>query len=641
MNSEKVPGSKPFQAIELHRISPVPQDIEIAQASAIKPILQVAGELGILPEELELYGPYKAKIKLQILNRLKDIPNGVYVDVTAITPTPLGEGKTTTTVGLSQALGAHLGYRVMTCIRQPSQGPTFGIKGGAAGGGYSQIIPMEDFNLHLTGDIHAITAANNLVAAAIDVRMLHEASATDEQMFIRLFPKDKRGKRSFGTAMIGRKEKLGITVDDPEQLTPEERRRFCRLDIDPQTITWRRVIDTSDRLLRKITVGQGESETGNERETGFDITVASEIMAVLALTTSLRDMRARFAKIVIGLDKNGGAVTCDDLGVAGAMTVLMKDAIKPNLMQTLEGTPALVHAGPFANIAHGNSSILADMIGLKLADFVITESGFGSDMGMEKFFDIKCRYSGLRPNVVVLVATVRALKMHGGGPKVIAGRPLDPAYTNENLPLLEAGVVNMLQHIANAQKFGVPVVVAVNKFATDTQKELDFLCTAAVERGGAQAAVVSNHWEEGGEGALDLARAVVQAAQKPAEFKFLYPLEWSIKEKIEAIAREIYGADGVDYSPEAEARVEEYTRLGFDRLPVCMAKTHLSLSHDPELKGVPKGFRIPILDIRASVGAGFVYPIAGAISTMPGLPTRPAFFDVDIDLDTGQVVGLF
>jgi len=352
-------------------------------------------------------------------------------------------------------------------------------------------------------------------------------------------------------------------------------------------------------------------------------------------------MRDRLGRMVIGTDRKGAAVTAEDLGVAGALTVLMKDAIKPNLMQTLEGTPALVHAGPFANIAHGNSSILADMIGLKLADFVITESGFGSDMGMEKFFDIKCRYSGLRPNVVVLVATVRALKMHGGGPKVIAGRPLDPAYTNENLPLLEAGVVNMLQHIFNAQKFGVPVVVAVNKFATDTQKELDFLCSAAVERGGAQAAVVSNHWEEGGEGALDLARAVVQAAQKPAEFKFLYPLEWSIKEKIAAIAREIYGADGVDYSPEAEARVEEYTRLGFDRLPVCMAKTHLSLSHDPELKGVPKGFRIPIHDIRASVGAGFVYPIAGAISTMPGLPTRPAFFDVDIDLDTGQVVGLF
>ncbi len=344
---------------------------------------------------------------------------------------------------------------------------------------------------------------------------------------------------------------------------------------------------------------------------------------------------------MIGLNKQGEAVTCDDLGVAGAMTVLMKDAIKPNLMQTLEGTPALVHAGPFANIAHGNSSILADMIGLKLADFVITESGFGSDMGMEKFCDIKCRYSGLRPNVVVLVATVRALKMHGGGPKVIAGRPLDPAYTNENMPLLEAGVSNMLQHIAIAQQYGIPVVVAVNKFATDTQKELEFLCEAAVDRGLADAAVVCNHWEEGGEGALELARAVVTAGQKPAKFEFLYPLELSIKEKIEVIAREVYGADGVDYNPEAEARIAEYTRLGFDRLPVCVAKTHLSLSHDPDVKGVPTGYRIPILDIRASVGAGFVYPIAGTISTMPGLPTRPVFYDVDIDFDTGQVVGLF
>ena len=641
MKADQVPGAKPFKAITMHRISPVPQDIEIAQASEIKPINQVAEELGILPEELELYGPYKAKIKLSVLERLKDVPNGVYVDVTAITPTPLGEGKTTTTVGLSQALGAHLGYRVMTCIRQPSQGPTFGIKGGAAGGGYSQIIPMEDFNLHLTGDIHAITAANNLVAAAIDVRVLHEASATDGQMFIRLFPKDKQGKRHFSMAMGPRKAKLGITVDNPELMTPEERRRFCRLDIDPQTITWRRVIDTSDRLLRKITIGQGDSESGNERETGFDITVASEIMAILALTTSLRDMRERFGRIVIGMSINQEAVTCDDLGVAGAMTVLMKDAIKPNLMQSLEGTPALVHAGPFANIAHGNSSILADLIGLKLADFVITESGFGSDMGMEKFFDIKCRYSGLRPDVVVLVATVRALKMHGGGPKVTAGRTLDSAYTHEDMALLEAGTSNLLRHIAIAHLYGIPVVVAVNKFATDTQKELDYLCKVSVEQGGAEAAVVSNHWEEGGEGALDLAKAVVAAAQKPAEFKFLYPLEWSIKEKIEAISRDVYGADGVDYSPEAEERIAEYTRLGFDHLPVCMAKTHLSLSHDAELKGVPKGFRIPILDIRASVGAGFVYPIAGAISTMPGLPTRPAFFDVDIDLETGQVVGLF
>jgi formyltetrahydrofolate synthetase len=641
MSSDKVPGARPFEATRLKRVAPVPSDIDIAQASEIKPISRVAEELGILPEELELYGPYKAKVKLEILERLKDVPNGKYVDVTAITPTPLGEGKTTTTVGLSQALGAHLGYRVMTCIRQPSQGPTFGIKGGAAGGGYSQVIPMEDFNLHLTGDNHAITAANNLVASAIDVRILHESEATDEQMFIRLFPKDKAGKRHFSTAMSGRRQKLGITVEDPEQMTPEERVRFCRLNIDPATITWRRVIDTSDRFLRGITVGQGEEEAGHERQTGFDITVASEIMAVLALTTGLADMRARFGKIVVALSKSGEAVTCDDLGVAGAMTVLMKDAIKPNLMQTLEGTPALVHAGPFANIAHGNSSILADKIGLKLADFVVTESGFGSDMGMEKFFDIKCRYSGLVPDVVVLVATVRALKMHGGGPKVVAGRPLDPAYTSENLDLLRAGVCNLIQHIAIARKYGIPVVVAINTFATDTENELAYLRKAAVEEGGAAAAVVSRHWEFGGEGAVELAQAVVKAAEQPSAFKFLYDLDLSIQEKIEIIAREVYGADGVDYEAGVEDKIAEYTRLGFGKLPICMAKTHLSLSHDPNLKGVPKGFRIPIRDIRASVGAGFVYPLLGKMSTMPGLPTRPAFYDVDIDLETGRVLGLF
>ncbi len=445
------------------------------------------------------------------------MPDGKYIDVTAVTPTPLGEGKTTTTVGLSQALGATLGYRVMTCIRQPSQGPTFGIKGGAAGGGYSQVIPMEDFNLHLTGDIHAITAANNLVASAIDVRMLHESEATDEQMFIRLFPKDKQGKRHFSRIMLGRLQKLGIEASDPEQMTPEERRRFCRLNINPSTITWRRVIDTSDRFLRGITIGQGEEETGHERQTGFDITVASEIMAILALTTSLADMRARFGRIVIGLNMDGEAVTCDDLGVSGAMAVLMRDAIKPNLMQTLEGTPVFVHAGPFANIAHGNSSILADKIGLKLADYVVTESGFGSDMGMEKFFDIKCRYSGLLPSVVVLVATVRALKMHGGGPKVVAGRPLDPAYTTENLELLCAGVPNLLKHIEIARKFGIPVVVAVNTFATDSQAELDYLCKVAVEEGHAEAAVVSRHWELGGEGAVELAQAVVQGSRNAGQ----------------------------------------------------------------------------------------------------------------------------
>jgi methylenetetrahydrofolate dehydrogenase (NADP+)/methenyltetrahydrofolate cyclohydrolase/formyltetrahydrofolate synthetase len=641
MSVSKVPGARPFAPIKLKRVTPVPSDIEIAQASDIKPIAQVAEELGLLPEEIEFYGPYKAKVKLEVLQRLREVPDGKYIDVTAITPTPLGEGKTTTTVGLSQALGAHLGHRVMTCIRQPSQGPTFGIKGGAAGGGYSQVIPMEDFNLHLTGDIHAITAANNLVAAAIDVRMLHESEATDDQMFKRLFPPDKQGKRHFSRGVQGRMKKLGILVSDPEQMTEEERRKLCRLDIDPASITWRRVIDTSDRLLRGIKIGMGEEEVGHERDTGFDITVASEIMAILALTTDLADMRRRFGEIVIGISKDGQAITCDDLGVAGAMTVLMKDAIKPNLMQTLEGTPVFVHAGPFANIAHGNSSILADKIGLKLADYVVTESGFGADMGMEKFMDIKCRYSGLVPNVVVLVATVRALKMHGGGPKVVAGRPLDNAYLNENLDLLQAGLPNLVHHIKLARKFGIPVVVAVNNFATDTEAELQLIRKAAVEEGGAEDALICRHWEFGGEGAKDLANAVVKAASLPSKFDFLYPLDWPIKKKIEAIACEVYGADGVDYLPEAEARIEEYTRLGFDRLPICMAKTHLSLSHDPNLKGVPKGYRIPIREVRASVGAGFLYPLLGKMSTMPGLPTRPAFYDVDVDLETGRVVGLF
>ena len=630
-----------FTATQLKLRKPVPSDIDIAQESDIKPISQIAEELGLLPEEVEYYGPHKAKVKLEVLDRLKDLPSGKYIDVTAITPTPLGEGKTTTTVGLSQALGALLNYRVMTCIRQPSQGPTFGIKGGAAGGGYSQVIPMEEFNLHLTGDIHAITAANNLVAAAIDARVLHEADATDEQLFNRLIPAGKDGKRHFSRLMLERVRKLGYATDDPDELSPEQRKKLCRLDIDPDAITWRRTIDTSDRFLRGITIGQGEEEKGLERKTGFDITVASEIMAILALTTSLKDMRERFGRTVIGLSKAGEAITCSDLGVSGAMTVLMRDAIKPNLMQTLEGTPVFVHAGPFANIAHGNSSILADQIALKLADFVVTESGFGADMGMEKFFDIKCRTSGLIPNVVVIVATVRALKMHGGGPKVVAGKPLDKAYTAENLDLLRAGLPNMLHHIKLARKYGVPVVVAVNSFATDTDAELELVRKAAIEEGGAYAAEICKHWELGSGGAIDLAKKVVEASNLSSDFRFIYPLDVSIKEKIETIAREVYGADGVDYSPEAEERIAEYTRLGFDKLPICMAKTHLSLSHDPNLKGVPTGFRIPVRDIRASVGAGFLYPLLGKMSTMPGLPTRPAFYDVDLDLETGRVVGLF
>jgi len=618
---------------------PVPSDIEIAQEATLKPITLIAEELGLLPSEIEQYGDTKAKVKLEVLERLKKVPDGKYIDVTAITPTPLGEGKTTTTVGLSQALGAHLGKNVITCIRQPSQGPTFGIKGGAAGGGYSQVVPMEEFNLHLTGDIHAITAANNLLAAAIDARMFHEADATDEQLFNRLLPADKSGKRHFTHSMVVRLEKFHIVADDPEDLTPDQRRKLCRLDIDPATITWRRVMDTSDRFLRGITIGEGPEEKGFTRETGFDITVASEIMAILALTTSLKDMRERFGRIVIGISKDGSAVTAEDLGVAGAMTVLMRDAIKPNLMQTVEGTPVFVHAGPFANIAHGNSSIVADKIALKLADYVITESGFGADMGMEKFFDIKTRYSGLIPSAVVMVATIRALKMHGGGPKVVAGKPLDPAYTNENLELLKAGMGNLTHHIQTAKKYGIPVVVAVNRFLSDSPAELELVRKSAIESG-AEDAVICDHWEKGGEGAIGLAEAVVKACEKPAEFKFLYPLDWSIKQKIETIAREVYGADGVDYLPEAEERIAEYTRLGFDKLPICMAKTHLSLSHDPTLKGVPTGFRIPIRDVRASVGAGFLYPILGTMSTMPGLPTRPIFMEIDIEPDTGKIVGL-
>ena len=619
---------------------PVPSDIDIAQAAVLRPIKDVADSVGLLPAELELYGNFKAKVRLEVLDRLKDVPNGKYIDVTAITPTPLGEGKSTTMVGLSQALGAHLGKRVFTCIRQPSQGPTFGIKGGAAGGGYSQVVPMEDFNLHLTGDIHAITAANNLAAAAIDARMFHESYQSDDRLFNALCPPDKEGQRSFAPSMLKRLAKLGIAKTDPNDLTEEEISRFVRLDIDPDNITWRRVVDTNDRFLREITIGEGPDEKGFTRKTGYDITVASEIMAILALTTDLSDMRERFGRIVIGTSRSGAAVTAEDLGVAGAMTVLMKDAIKPTLMQTLEDTPVFVHSGPFANIAHGNSSIIADKIALKLADYVVTESGFGADIGMEKFFNIKCRYSGLIPNVVVLVATVRALKMHGGGPKVVAGKPLAAEYTEENLVLLKAGLGNLQAHIKNALRFGIPVVVAVNSFASDTPAEVELVRKAAIEAG-AEDAVVARHWMEGGAGAVALGEAVVKAAEKPSSFQFLYPLDLPIKDKIEIICKEIYGADGVDYSPEAEAKIETYTRLGFDKLPMCMAKTHLSLSHDGNLKGVPKGFRVPIRDVRASVGAGFLYPLLGTMRTMPGLPTRPVYYDVDLDLETGQVVGLF
>jgi len=624
-------------------VKPVPSDIDIAQATTLDPIVKVAAQLGLVEDDLDLYGKFKAKIHLDVLDRLKDRPQGHYVDVTAITPTPLGEGKTTTTVGLSQALGAHLGKKVVTVVRQPSMGPTFGIKGGAAGGGYSQVVPMEDFNLHLTGDIHAITASHNLLAAAIDVRILHESSQDDEKLFNAFCPANKKGERRFSPIMLRRLKKLGIDKTNPADLTPEEKRRMFRLDIDPASLTWNRVLDISDRFLRVVKIGLGPEEKGMVRETGFDITVASEIMAILALTTGLADMRERLGRIVIGTSRAGEAITADDLGVAGALTVLMKDALMPNLMQTVENTPAIVHAGPFANIAHGNSSIIADQIALRLvgADgFVVTESGFGADCGMEKFMNIKCRASGLVPSCVVVVATIRALKMHGGGPKVVAGKPLAPEYTDENLALLEKGLPNMVAHIKNALRFGVPVVVAVNRFAADTDAEIEMVRRAAVAAG-AEDAVMADHWAEGGAGAVALAKAVMAACEKPSNFKFLYPLEWDIKKKIETIAAEIYGADGVDYTPEAEAKIELYTRLGFDKLPICMAKTHLSLSHNPELKGVPKGFRIPVRDIRASVGAGFLYPLCGDMRTMPGLPTRPVYYDVDLDLKTGKVTGLF
>jgi methylenetetrahydrofolate dehydrogenase (NADP+) / methenyltetrahydrofolate cyclohydrolase / formyltetrahydrofolate synthetase len=623
----------------MKRLNPVPSDLEIAQAAELKPILAVAESLGLSSDDLELYGKYKAKVHLDVLDKYRDRPQGKYVDVTAITPTPLGEGKTTTTVGLTEGLGV-LGQRAVCCIRQPSQGPTFGIKGGAAGGGYSQIVPMEDFNLHLTGDIHAITAAHNLVGAALDARLFHEQDVAPEQFFDRLCPPDKNGKRAFSPSMLRRLAKLGINKTDPSELTPAERVRFACLDIDPATITWNRVLDINDRMLRRVEIGLGPDEKGRTRTTGFDISVASELMAILALTTSLEDMRERIGRVVVGTSRTGEAVTVEDLGVAGAATVLMKDAIMPNLMQTLEGQPAFVHAGPFANIAHGNSSILADQIALKLADYVVTESGFGADMGTEKFFDIKCRYSGLCPNVVVLVATVRALKMHGGGPKVVAGKPLDFAYTQENLPLLEKGVANLQAHIENMLRYGVPVVVAINQFKDDTPAEIELIRQRAIEAG-AEDAVLSNHWAEGGDGAVKLAEAVIAACNKPSHFEFLYPLDWTIKQKIEKIATSIYGAGSVSYSPEAEAKIELYTRLGFDKLPICMAKTHLSLSHDPTLKGRPQGYVFPIRDIRASVGAGFLYPLCGEMRTMPGLPTRPVFYDVDLDLETGRVVGLF
>lgn len=561
-------------------------DIEIAQECKMRDIRDVAAEIGLEEDDIELYGNYKAKVKLEVIEKFKERPQAKYIDVTAITPTPLGEGKTTTTIGLGMALN-RIGKKAVITLRQPSLGPVFGIKGGAAGGGYSQVVPMEDFNLHLTGDTHAVSIAHNLLAAFVDTSIL---------------------------------------LGNP-------------LKIDPASITFRRVVDVSDRALRNIIIGLGGKENGIPRETGFDIAVASEVMAILALTTSLKDLRQRLGRIVIGSNYNGDPVTAEDLKCAGAMTVLLKDAIKPNLMQTLEGGPAFVHTGPFANIAHGNSSILADMIATKVSDYVITESGFGADCGAEKFLNIKCRYSGLIPNCIVLVATIRALKMHSGRFNVVPGKPLDPLLTSEDLDSLEKGACNLAKHIENMKHHGLPVVVAINVFSSDTEKEIELVRSLAKSYGAVDA-IPCTHWLEGGKGAEELAKKVVEVCNEKSNFNFLYPLEASIKEKIETIATKIYGAEKVVYEPLAEQKIKLYTEKGYANLPICMAKTHLSLSHDPNLKGRPTGFTLPIRDVNLSAGAGFLYPLCGAIRTMPGLPSIPAGTKVDID-ENGKIIGLF
>ncbi|HSH69527.1 MAG TPA: formate--tetrahydrofolate ligase [Deferrisomatales bacterium] len=569
----------------------VPSDLEIAQAHKMQHIKEIAAKGGLLESELEYYGNYKAKVNFDaVLKRLKDKPNGKLIDVTACTPTPLGEGKTVTSIGLYEGLN-RIGKNAMLALREPSLGPVFGIKGGAAGGGYSQIVPMEDLNLHFTGDIHAVSITHNLCSAALDTSLMH---------------------------------------GNP-------------LNIDPLTIQWNRVVDLNDRCLREIVVGLGGKLNGVPRQTGFDIAVASEVMAILALATDLADLRARMGRILLAYTYDGKPVTTEDLQVAGAMTVLMKDALKPTLIQSLEGNPALIHAGPFANIAHGNNSIIADKVAMKLGDYTVTESGFAADMGAEKFMNITCRYGGFSPDCVVVTCTVRALKMHGMPwaeiskytPKELAKFLMDP-----HPKYLAKGIENLEAHIENMKKFGVPVVNTINRFAFDRDEEVNTIKKRA-EACGASASVPIEVWMHGGAGAEEAAQAVVDACEEPKNFKFLYPDEASIKEKIEAIAINIYGADGVDYMPEAEAKIAQFTKLGYDKLPICMAKTHLSLSHDLTLKGRPKGFRVPIRDIRASLGAGFLYPLLGIMRTMPGLSADPAYRYVDIDTDTGRIKGLF
>jgi len=565
-----------------------PSDLEIARAVKPRPILDVARELGIADDELELYGPTKAKVTMEAIRRLEaERPRGKYVVVTAITPTPLGEGKSTTSVGLAQGLN-HIGHRAAVNIRQPSLGPVFGIKGGAAGGGYSQVIPMEDFNLHLTGDVHAIGAAHNLAGAFLDNSLHHK---------------------------------------NP-------------LNIDPRGILWPRVVDISDRALRHVVIGLGGREDGVTRETEFVITVGSEVMAVLALATDLQDLRARLGRIVLATTVDGKPVTTEDLGVAGAMTVLLRDALKPNLLQTLEGGPAFVHAGPFANTAHGNNSIIADRLALATNDIVCTEAGFGADMGAEKFFDIKCRASGLIPDAAVVVATVRALKMHGGVGKIVAGKPLDPALLEENVEAVRRGAANLAKQIENVTMFGVSAVVAINSFPTDTPAEVEAIREVSLASG-ARDAVVATHFSEGGAGAAGLAQAVWAAANDgSSQFKLLYPDDMALALKIDTIATKVYGADGVEFLPAAARSLKQFEDLGYGHLPICMAKTQYSLSHDAALKGRPTGFTIPIREVRLSAGAGFITPICGEMRTMPGLPSRPGGEKIDIDAD-GNVVGLF
>jgi formate--tetrahydrofolate ligase len=570
----------------------MPSSLEIARSVTPRPIIELARELGLRDDEVELYGPYKAKVKLAGITRLEAEAaasgrHGKYVVVTAITPTPLGEGKTTTNIGLVQGLN-RIGRRAAVCIRQPSLGPVFGIKGGAAGGGYSQVIPMEDVNLHLTGDNHAVGAAHNLLAAFVDNSLTH---------------------------------------GNP-------------LGIDPLGVLWPRVVDISDRAVRKAIIGLGGRENGYPRETEWQITVASEVMAVLALASDLQDLRRRLGRMVVATTFDGRRITAEDLKCAGSMTVLLLDAIKPNLLQTLEGGPAFVHCGPFANIAHGNNSVLADRLALATCEIACTEAGFGADMGAEKFFDIKCRQSGLRPDAAVMVATVRALKMHGGVGRIVAGKPLDPALAEENVDAVRKGSANLAAQIENVRVFNVPVVVAVNHYPDDTEAEVAAIREVALAAG-ARDVVVSRHFAEGGAGAEDLARAVWAAAEEGApDFRLLYPDDLPLREKIETVAVRIYGARGVDELPAATKALKLYEDLGFGALPVCMAKTHLSLSHDPGLKGRPTGFRVPIREVRLSAGAGFITPLLGEMRTMPGLPSHPAGESIDIDSD-GNIVGLF